>query len=384
MYRSEKSSSKVCTSRTRKKNYDRHRARLKNIKPSIDTGAPKKFPHLKRNLKKLQTEQEHYEKVNYENQILLNKMTDIFNQKYIDNENKNMRYFRSLDRGAKNARKRQLDKINYENHAILQRILHRQPVYSHLDWKQARSKNKTYCRNICQYPYVLPGTAQGKRKKRRRRVQHRQPEPPIDEDSMIGEEEEPVENLDEMLLEADKEQAEMLAEEQRLAEEEEEARKAKEEQQAEEEKEEEATEDAAPEDTTPEKKIQKSGELSITIVSVSDINKGGDLFSKPDPYVKVILGKQKKQTKTKKSTTDPEFNETFKLSVEDCEKESVTLELFEDDFITSDDKLGNVTIPLGELLQNEEKEMVLNLEDCKSKETTIKVVLNPTFGVYNE
>lgn len=56
MNRGEKQASKICTARTRQKNYDRHRERLRNIKPSIDTGAPKRYPHLKRNLKKLQLE----------------------------------------------------------------------------------------------------------------------------------------------------------------------------------------------------------------------------------------------------------------------------------------------------------------------------------------
>lgn len=57
MYRSLPSASKLCENKNRERAYQLHLQKLKNIKPSINNAPPKEMPHLKRNMKKLQTEQ---------------------------------------------------------------------------------------------------------------------------------------------------------------------------------------------------------------------------------------------------------------------------------------------------------------------------------------
>lgn len=290
-------------------------------------------------------------------------MTDILDRKYIDNENKNMKYFKSLNAGS---RKQRLTQITRENQQILKRILHRQPVYSHLTWKQSREQNKVYCKNICEYPYILPGTSQGSRsptKRNRRRVQVRQ-EQYVDDQHIDDIEEEPLENLDEMILEQEREMRDEEVHDDVGFEDEIEDK----------EQEEEA-------EVNPEKLLQKEGELELTIVKVIEIKKG-DLLSKPDPYVRIILDNQKVKTKTQKSTSNPEFNETFKLNVNDCTTAKVTLELWEDDLI-SDDNMGFVTIPLADLERDVEVSKEYQFEKGHP-DTRIIVKLQPTFGNYVE
>jgi hypothetical protein len=56
MHRSELVHSKICVQKNRDRNYDIHQKKLKQIKTSIDNKAPKDYPHLRKNLKKLQTD----------------------------------------------------------------------------------------------------------------------------------------------------------------------------------------------------------------------------------------------------------------------------------------------------------------------------------------
>uniref|UniRef100_A0A7S1KQX3 C2 domain-containing protein n=1 Tax=Percolomonas cosmopolitus TaxID=63605 RepID=A0A7S1KQX3_9EUKA len=160
MHRAKPTASKLCEKRNKDRAYEIHMKKLRNMKSSLNTKGPKKMPHLKRNLKKLQMEQENFEKIKYENQLLLNKMTDIMEKKYIDNENESSKYVHSLNRES---RKRELMKITKENQAILKRIQRKQPVYNHMDWERDRQKNEQYIQNICEYPYAGQRTSMGGR-----------------------------------------------------------------------------------------------------------------------------------------------------------------------------------------------------------------------------
>jgi hypothetical protein len=56
MFRAEPVHSKICVQKNRDRNYDLHQKKLKQIKTSIDNKPPKEYPHLRKNLKKLQNE----------------------------------------------------------------------------------------------------------------------------------------------------------------------------------------------------------------------------------------------------------------------------------------------------------------------------------------
>lgn len=162
MHRAQPVSNKICSKKWQERDYNLHQTRLKNMKSSIDNAAPQPMPHLRNKSKKVVTEQgtrrdaksnkpgsapsssfacavsdfcfgnrtERFDEIRRENMILLNKMTDIMQGRNgIDNDNKNIKFVHSLNKGY---RKREFQKITSENQAILKRIQARQPVYNHL------------------------------------------------------------------------------------------------------------------------------------------------------------------------------------------------------------------------------------------------------------
>jgi Ca2+-dependent lipid-binding protein len=91
-----------------------------------------------------------------------------------------------------------------------------------------------------------------------------------------------------------------------------------------------------------------AGQLSVTVVKCSQLI-AADMGGASDPYVVVKCAHLVKKTKTVKATLNPEFNERFKFRVRDAASETLTLQVFDWDRISSDDQLGNVTIPVKEI-----------------------------------
>lgn len=62
-----------------KHRHDMHKRRLRSMKPSVDNSAPKSFgmPHMRRNPKKAQLQEERFSRIERENRILLEKMSHI-------------------------------------------------------------------------------------------------------------------------------------------------------------------------------------------------------------------------------------------------------------------------------------------------------------------
>lgn len=132
-----------------------------------------------------------------------------------------------------------------------------------------------------------------------------------------------------------------------------------------------------------EKQVVPGGKCSITIVSVANCG-GADLFSKPDPYVKWSFDKKSGKTKTKKSTKDPTFNETFSLDVSAfASAPPITFTLMEDDFL-KDDTLGSVSYSFpSDLVKDKDHSVVLTFETKKKQKqpTTLTITVTPSFGV---
>ena len=99
---------------------------------------------------------ERYTQIEFENRILLEKMSQIMQSNSLDNINRGLKYSKSLNRVY---RKRQLQKITAENQAILQRIQTTEPTYNHWIWEEQRKEQEHYMHNICEYK---PRTALGR------------------------------------------------------------------------------------------------------------------------------------------------------------------------------------------------------------------------------
>lgn len=150
---------KACTERVRKREFDMHKQRIKDIKSQVDTTRPHvcQLDHLRNNMKREQLLEDRYYEIDRDNRILLQKMSDIMKSPTYSSERAKSGP-PSLNRDS---RKTELMRITHENHAILKRIQSTQPVYNHVSWEQDYRRSATYLKNTCEYPVVL------KRKTRR-------------------------------------------------------------------------------------------------------------------------------------------------------------------------------------------------------------------------
>jgi hypothetical protein len=155
--------SKICAKRVQQREHERHKERIRNMKPQIDTRPPMvaNLDHIRINLKKEQMMEDRYSEIDRDNRILLKKMTEIMQQQGATLpkvEHKPPPGPVSLNRDA---RKKELLRITRDNQMILKRIQQAQPVYNHVEWEDDNRKNMTFLRNRCEFPLVLrtPRTA---------------------------------------------------------------------------------------------------------------------------------------------------------------------------------------------------------------------------------
>lgn len=153
MYRNIPVSSKACAERVRKRNYQKHKDRMDAIRPQIDNAPPRVMylDHLRVNLKREQLEEDRYQKIDRENNLLLQKMSDIMKHPS-HSAPRAQSGPPSLNRDA---RKMDLMRITQQNQKILQRIQRAQPVYNHVEWEHAHHRNNALVRNACEYPPPL-------------------------------------------------------------------------------------------------------------------------------------------------------------------------------------------------------------------------------------
>lgn len=71
-----------------------------------------------------------------------------------------------------------------------------------------------------------------------------------------------------------------------------------------------------------------------------------------DPYVKLQLGKQRAKTKVVKKSLNPIWDEEFSFRVGDL-KEELFVSVLDEDKYFSDDFLGQIKVPLSNLLDSE-------------------------------
>jgi len=73
----------------------------------------------------------------------------------------------------------------------------------------------------------------------------------------------------------------------------------------------------------------------VTVVRAKNLLKM-DVMGKADPFVKLQLVNtlMSKKTRTKKSTLNPEWNETFKLLVQDPKSQSLEIQVYDWDKVS--------------------------------------------------
>eukprot|EP00698_Gefionella_okellyi_P003889 TRINITY_DN13603_c0_g1_i1.p1 TRINITY_DN13603_c0_g1~~TRINITY_DN13603_c0_g1_i1.p1 ORF type:complete len:469 (+),score=108.95 TRINITY_DN13603_c0_g1_i1:88-1494(+) len=148
MFRAQLPASTILETTWQKKMLAQHRARIKQVKPSIDNKEPRNR-YLGYNAKRALQDEEKYRVIEQQNKKLLARMESIMSQRNtLDNHNESFQ-LRSLNIFM---RKRQTRQITMENLAILKRIEDRPSMYSHHRWAAEAERQEALLKNICRFP----------------------------------------------------------------------------------------------------------------------------------------------------------------------------------------------------------------------------------------
>ncbi|XP_074572439.1 calcium-dependent lipid-binding protein-like [Curcuma longa] len=107
--------------------------------------------------------------------------------------------------------------------------------------------------------------------------------------------------------------------------------------------------------------LKPQGKLTVTIVRATNL-KNQEFVGKSDPYVVLFVRPVfKVKTKVVDDNLNPVWNETFELLAEDKETQSIVFEVYDEDNLQQDKKMGIAKLALQDLKPEVTMEMELNL-----------------------
>uniref|UniRef100_A0A0D3FGA7 C2 domain-containing protein n=1 Tax=Oryza barthii TaxID=65489 RepID=A0A0D3FGA7_9ORYZ len=114
--------------------------------------------------------------------------------------------------------------------------------------------------------------------------------------------------------------------------------------------------------------LKPHGKLTVTVVRAESL-KNKELIGKSDPYVVLYIRPMfKEKTSVIDDNLNPEWNETFSLIAEDKETQHLILQVFDEDKLKQDKRLGIAKLPLNDLEMESVQE--INLQLLSSLDTT--------------
>ncbi|KAG8096757.1 hypothetical protein GUJ93_ZPchr0013g33905 [Zizania palustris] len=114
--------------------------------------------------------------------------------------------------------------------------------------------------------------------------------------------------------------------------------------------------------------LKPHGKLTVTVVRAESL-KNKELIGKSDPYVSLYIRPMfKEKTRVIDDNLNPEWNETFELIAEDKETQHLILQVFDEDKLKQDKRLGIAKLPLNDLEMEAVQE--INLQLLSSLDTT--------------
>ncbi|XP_015689834.2 calcium-dependent lipid-binding protein-like [Oryza brachyantha] len=133
--------------------------------------------------------------------------------------------------------------------------------------------------------------------------------------------------------------------------------------------------------------LKPHGKLTVTVVRAESL-KNKELIGKSDPYVVLFIRPMfKEKTSVIDDNLSPEWNETFSLIAEDKETQHLILQVFDEDKLKQDKRLGIAKLPLNDLemeaVQEINLQLLPSLDTTKVKDRkdrgvlTIKVLYHP-------
>mmetsp|Transcript_22132 Transcript_22132/g.32227 ORF Transcript_22132/g.32227 Transcript_22132/m.32227 type:complete len:202 (-) Transcript_22132:268-873(-) len=126
------------------KGLEDHYRRMRELKPSIDCGPPRKAISSKR--RELDRHR-HYASIEYDNQLMLQRLARVVQKKTIDNDRPRMKAI-----GTEQAKRAEFRRITHENKLMLKRIEETTPVYNHKKWEEDAKKREYYIANMTEFP----------------------------------------------------------------------------------------------------------------------------------------------------------------------------------------------------------------------------------------
>jgi Ca2+-dependent lipid-binding protein len=134
------------------------------------------------------------------------------------------------------------------------------------------------------------------------------------------------------------------------------------------------------------------GIVEVKVIRAKNLSKK-DFMGKSDPYVKIQLVNTvfSKTTRTKLSTLNPEWNETFKLLVQDPKSQSLELQVFDWEKIGAHEKMGMQIVPLKDLVEDQPKmytvPLVKNMDpndEANTRKSRGEITFEMTFKPFKE
>ncbi|KAL6648448.1 hypothetical protein ACP70R_012672 [Stipagrostis hirtigluma subsp. patula] len=133
--------------------------------------------------------------------------------------------------------------------------------------------------------------------------------------------------------------------------------------------------------------LMPQGKLTVTVVRAESL-KNKELIGKSDPYTVLFIRPMfKEKTRVIDDNLNPEWNETFELIAEDKETQALVLEVFDEDKLKQDKRLGIAKLALCDLetgtAQEVNLQLLSSLDTTKVKDKkdrgvlTIKVLYQP-------
>jgi hypothetical protein len=153
---------KLCHAKEHKKQEERRKQRLREMKPQIDARAPEVcgMRHLKINFKRDEMLGCRYDEIERDNRHLLNKMSSVVKE---DGQGSPIRKRKTLNLSNSApvfpggpARRNEIARIEFENQRLLKRLQNAQAEYRTKDWEAAHDESRNYVRRICEYPVLKP------------------------------------------------------------------------------------------------------------------------------------------------------------------------------------------------------------------------------------
>ncbi|KAJ1425864.1 hypothetical protein B484DRAFT_363085, partial [Ochromonadaceae sp. CCMP2298] len=135
-----------------KREHEDHKKRIKNMRSSIDTTAPREMPMSKRN----EIERERKRSlIEQDNRLLLDRLAIAMSSKNIDNVMIPKPFISLMEL----QRKKELKKIMVSNNRLLDRIQNTIPSYDHVLWEKDSKHHMAILRNMTEFPehFVEPG-----------------------------------------------------------------------------------------------------------------------------------------------------------------------------------------------------------------------------------